>query len=86
MVWILTVCVVILLNFPKSERQLPHPVHATPHPPRGEVDLGGGGVGPEPVRVEVVAGQVLAVIITGHIVNVNLCINGISFKTFSNQI
>ena len=82
----LTVGVEIFFNFSKSECQFPHPVDAAAHAAGGEVDLGGGGVGPEPVRVEVVAGQVLAVIITGNILNVNLCMNDISFKTFSNQI
>ena len=84
--WILTVSVVILLNFSKPKSQFSHPVHPAAHPAGGEVDLGGGGVGPEAVRVEIVAGQVLAVIITGNILNVNLCMKDISFKTFSNQI
>ena len=84
--WILTVGVVILLNFSKPKSQFSHPVHAAAHPAGGEVDLGGGGVGPEPIRVEIVAGQILTVIITGNILNVNLCMNDISFKTFSNQI
>ena len=83
---ILTVCVVVLLNFSKPKSQLPHPVHPATHPSGGEIDLGGGGVRPEPVSVEVVAGEVLAVIITGNILNVNLCMNDISFKTFYNQI
>ena len=83
---ILTVCVVVLLNFSKPKSQFSHPVHAAAHPAGGEVDLGWGGVGPEPIRVEIVAGQILTVIITGNILNVNLCMNDISFKTFSNQI
>ena len=82
----LTVGVEIFFNFSKSECQFPHPVDAAAHAAGGEVDLGGGGVGPEAVRVEIVAGQVLAVIITGNILNVNLCMNDISFKTFYNQI
>ena len=68
----LTVGVEIFFNFSKSECQFPHPVDAAAHAAGGEVDLGGGGVGAEPVRVEVVARQILAVIITGHIVNMNL--------------
>ena len=68
----LTVGVEIFFNFSKSECQFPHPVDAAAHAAGGEVDLGGGGVGAEPVRVEVVAGEVLPVIIAGHVVYVDL--------------
>lgn len=69
---IVSVRVVVFLDFPKSEGQFPHPVHAPSHAPGGQVDLGRGGVGPEAVRVEVVAAQILTVVITCDIVNMNL--------------
>ena len=68
----LTVRVEGLLDFPESEGQLPHPVHAAPHAPCGQVHLGGGRRRPEAVSVEVVAGEILTVVITRHVVNVNL--------------
>ena len=84
----LTVSVVVFFNFSESKGELPHPVDAASHAPGGQVDLGGRGVGPEPVRVEVVARQVLAVIITGHIVNMDLeqNISRINFKTFLSNL
>ena len=68
----LTVGVEIFFNFSKSECEFPHPVDAAAHAAGGEVHLGGGGVGTEPVRVEVVAGEVLPVIVAGHVVYVDL--------------
>ena len=52
----LTVRVEGLLDFSEPEGQLPHPVHAAPHAPGGQVHLGGCRRRPEAVRVEVVAG------------------------------
>ena len=68
----LTVGVEIFFNFSKSECQFPHPVDAAAHAAGGEVHLGGGGVRAEAVRVEVVAGEVLPVIVAGHVVYVDL--------------
>ena len=86
--YLLTVGVVVFFYFPESERQFPHPVHASPHAPGGEVDLGGRGVGAEAVGVEVVARQVLTVIVAGHVVNMNLehNISAINFKTFLSNL
>ena len=72
MISTLTVRVEGLLDFPEPEGQLPHPVHAAPHAPGGQVYLGGGRRRSEAVRVEVVAGEILAVVVTRHVVNVNL--------------
>ena len=67
----LTVCIVVFFDLPKSEGQLPHPVHPAPHS-GAEVHLVSRPRGPEPVGMEVVVGEVLAVVVAGHVVNVHL--------------
>ena len=94
----LTVCVVVLLDFPKSECKFSHPVNPAPHTSCCHVHLRRGTAAAETVRLKkkvskyikkkfqkmssksrknlkVVVAQVLAIVVTPDVINVNLTFN-----------
>ena len=86
----LTVCVVVLLDFPKPECEFSHPVNSSPHPSCGHVHLRRGSAAAETIglkksfnknidkvenNLKVVVAQVLTIVVTPDVIYVNLTFN-----------
>ena len=69
---VVSVQVVVLLDLPEPECQLPHPIDATPHARRRDVHVVGGRRRPETVGREIVVCQILSVVVAAHVVDVDL--------------